>query len=268
MGWMDFSFKTLIKMVFPIIYNEYPFFSAYMVLYCLIPFLNKLLHILKRGELLVLIAVLFLVISIIPTVFNTSWIMTETQLPAFILLYIIGAGIGEYGNELFFKRNFCQKLALPAFLIVLLMWISQIILHILIEKNPFYFVWDMNKTPVILAAIVVFMIFKDLQIKMRLWKFKNLIPLLSGSVFGVYLIHMNRNLKTILLDVWFDNTSTYGTWRLLPQVVGGAIVIFIGCSIVDIIRSKTVEKALERHVGWVSDRIEGTINRIIAKDSN
>ena len=265
MGWRDFSIKTLIKMVFPIIYNEYPFFSAYIVLYCLIPYLNNLIHSVKRGELLIFIGILMLAISIIPTVFNSSWILTETQLPAFILLYVIGAGLGKYGNELLLKHH---KFALPGFaLMVLFMWVSQIVLQIVLKKHSLYFAWDMNKIPAVIASVFVFMVFKDLQIGKKRSRFNEMVTLFSGAVFGVYLIHMNRGFKTVLLDSWFDNTSTYGTWKLFPQALGGALLIFIVCAAVDIIRSKTIGKVLDRPAEWVSGRVENAACKINAKEN-
>lgn len=241
-GWGTVSYKGIVKMIFPVIYNEYPFFSAYIILFILIPFINKLLSEINLREYKLLAVILFLVVSIIPTIFNSSWIMTDTQLPAFLMLYVIGAGVGQYGRDFvdFGKR----ERAICLFIIIIAAtWLSEILLHIYISKYSFYFAWDMNKTPVVIGGLLLFYVFLNVTINGN--KIREFLPIISSSVFGVYLIHMNRYLKTPLLDVLFDNSSIYGTWWLPIQVLLGGAFVFVVCSLIEILRNKIMGNVID-----------------------
>ena len=57
---------------------------------------------------------------------------------------------------------------------------------------------------------------------------------------------MNRYLKEPLLDVLFDNSSTYGTWKLPVQMIGGAVLILVAGVVIDMIRAKSIDKLPEK----------------------
>ena len=249
-GISEISFKALIKMFFPVIYNEYPFFSAYVILYLLMPYLNKLCKELTRKQLEGLLMLLIMVISIVPTFMNASWIMTETQLPMFITLYLMGHYIGRYGITGFQKNRWNMAL-FGCF--TLFMWFSSFVFKY-IGHTPFYLSWDMNKFPAVGAALFIFLVF--LQIDIKSGKVSQCAKRLQASVFGVYLIHMHRMFKTPLLDRVFSNIGTYGTWRLYPQVILGAAGIFAGCVLVDKIRIIAVERLYMKAVKKTAARLE------------
>lgn len=249
------SIKEIIKMLFPVIYNEYPFFSAYIVLFLLIPVINRLLDSLTMEAVRKISWLLLIIVSIIPTLTYSSWIMTaSTQLPMFITLYFFGAGLGKYGRAFLLFDRYYNKTSLSVLFI--LIWISEMLLH-LIGIDPFYLVWDMNKLPVVIIAIEILVIFKDVKIHGNL---QRIIETISKSVFGVYLIHMHRTFKITLLDVWFDNRSTYGTWKLFPQIILGAMLIYVSCFIIDWIRINTLERMLDQPIKSVSNKISEIID--------
>lgn len=249
-GVSTMTIKDIIKMIFPVTYNEYPFFSAYMILFLLIPFLNRLVQTLLIKQYQYLVWLLIVIVSIIPTFTFSSWVMTATQLPMFIVLYFWGAGIGKYGDNFILPAKLCNYCVLV--ITGILVWFSEVILHI-IDQNPFYFVWDMNKFPVVLVAVELFILVKKIQLKGAAEK---TIRVFSQSVFGVYLIHMHRVLKTPLLDILFDNTSTYGTWKIMPQVLGGALLIYIVCVCIEQLRIHIVERLSEKYIHLIAAKLE------------
>lgn len=249
-GISGFSTKAVIKMLFPVIYNEYPFFSAYIVLYLLIPFLNKLCRELTKEQFQWLLMLLLMVISVVPTFMVTSWIMTGTQLPMFIMLFLTGSYLGKY-RITGFKKNRWNVILFSFSLIF--MWSSSFVFRY-VGFSPFYLSWDMNKFPVVGAALFIFFVFLKLDFKLEKaaeWGYY-----LQTSVFGVYLIHMHRMFKIPLLDRIFDNSSTYGTWLLYPQVILGAIAIFAGCVFIDRVRIEIVERLYMKSVKMVAAKLE------------
>ena len=253
-GIASLSLKEMIKMVFPVIYNEYPFFSAYIVLFLLIPFLNQILDSMSMERQRRFSWFLLLVVSIIPTFSCSSWIMTSTQLPMFIVLYVFGAGMGKYGKDFLWPIKNHQKIFF--ILLIALTWLSEVVLH-MIGLNPFYLVWDMNKLPVVLIAIQIVALCKDVNVENLM--LKKTIKTLSKCVFGVYLIHIHRTLKTPLLDVLFDNRATYGTWALIPQVIVGAMIIFVVCVVIDLMRIHSVERLIYRPTVVVSQKLNALL---------
>lgn len=118
----------------------------------------------------------------------------------------------------------------------------------------------MSKTPVVAAPILLFLLFLNIEVNNN--KIRLLVLTVSSSVFGVYLIHMNRHLKVPLLDVHFDNVLTYGSWKLPAQIIFGTALIFMSCIIFDVIRSKTIEEVIEKLVICIADKIDKLVSLI------
>ena len=71
-GVSDFSFKSLLKTVFPIIFGQWWFASTYFVLYLIHPFLNILLNKIEKKTYQSLLTLLIIIWCIIPTFSFTS----------------------------------------------------------------------------------------------------------------------------------------------------------------------------------------------------
>ena len=68
-----FSGKELIKSAFPILTNRYWFITAYVALYLLYPFINRMIDNLEHKQMLTLLAVLSVGLCIIPTFLNKNF---------------------------------------------------------------------------------------------------------------------------------------------------------------------------------------------------
>lgn len=94
-----FSAKTLVRQMLPILTNQYWFFTCYILLMLLVPFLNKFINALSQAEFQKCLALLLVLFSVIPTinVFGDSFgINGGYSLLWFIVLYCIAAYVRRY----------------------------------------------------------------------------------------------------------------------------------------------------------------------------
>ena len=119
------SIKDYFLMFFPIILNKYWFITAYLLVYCLSPFLNILINKMSQIEYKRLIIVVVLIWSIIPTFFGLFFNDTETLLYYnrfiwLIIMYIIGGYNRLYSIKFFNNKKNIYLTALISFVIMLL----------------------------------------------------------------------------------------------------------------------------------------------------
>lgn len=102
-GIEQFSIGLVIKAIFPLTMGRHNYLTTYIFLYCLIPYINKLIKKLSKSELNKLIIFLFVVLSIIPTVceIKLGWVNnTYSYLLWMIFVYLVGADIRlNYSEE-------------------------------------------------------------------------------------------------------------------------------------------------------------------------
>ena len=250
-GIRSFSWDFLMKILTPTLSNQYWFFTVYIVLILFSPYINSLLLSLNQKQWRYLLLTSGIVFSVFPTVVNPlifpksiyEPLFTSANAPGnlgiFLFLYILGAYIRVYDVS----GTVRIKIKPVVFVILLLVicLLSVVVLKKQLFKDVRYFMWPMYKSPILLLSVFVFLTFKG--IKMREIKWINWI---AGSVFGVYLIHMNQS---VFQWMWFDllKIKSYYNSQWLPlHAFICMIVIFIACIIIDKIRIYLIEKPVER----------------------
>lgn len=92
-GTRQFGWGLLAKMVLSFSFNRYWYFSAYLVIYMLHPFLNKLINTLNRKQLLALCVVCLTIFSGIRTLTAAEWLQGTNRMFIFVTRYFVGAYI-------------------------------------------------------------------------------------------------------------------------------------------------------------------------------
>ena len=207
-------------------------------MYLIHPFLNILFRNLNKKKYQNLIIVLIIMWSIIPTFAQSQY--QSNNLLWFVVLYAIAGYVRLYGfNEKFTVKTYFSLWILFS----LLTYLSCVILIIIHTKlgalefvNATYF-YGMNTISVLLISLMLFMTFEKLKINNHKW-----INIISSSTFGIYLIHDNDIIRKLLWIDLFKNASYQNSILLIPYSIGVVILVFIVCSIIDLIRQKTIEK--------------------------
>ena len=222
------NYKDVIKNFLPIIFQSYWFVTMYVLLYIFIPYINKLIKLLNKNEFKQLILLGIIILSLIPTLLNMSFIAGE--FPKFILFYLIGSYISLYNINIKYKEI---KFIIIYGLIIFLNLFTLKNLRI----DPLYFS-STTSILIMLEAIYLFVYFKELKIKNN--KYINLI---AGTTFGIYLFHDNFFIRKILWIDIFKNYRFYNSKVLFIHAGGAIMIVFIASIIIELLRQK-LEKRL------------------------
>lgn len=234
------SIKNIIKAIFPIIFNQYWFVTNYIILMILSPWLNIFIKFISKEDYLKLICLLTFLWSFLLTLIPINT-LGYSSLGWFILLYLIAGYIRKYLNISLQspKRHF--KIAVAGLLIYVL---SVIIFNIfgytfnikLFLLHSTYLARD-NSILLLIISIELFIGFNCL----KEWKNK-FINIIATGALGVYLIHDNIYLRTYLWKNIFNNESMYASSVLIFHAIFAILTIYTICTIIDLVRQKTIEK--------------------------
>ena len=240
----------MIKTVFPITFSRWWFASTYFVLYLVHPYLNKLLHSIDRSLYQKLLLLLVICWSIIPTFTSSSF--QGNSLLWFITLYAIAGYIKLYGlNEKFSTKQY----SLFFFVSLILTYFTSVVFTVLGNKWGFFtgyitYFYAQEKLTVLAVSLCLFMCFSTL--KMNCHKGINV---WASATFGVYLIHDNIIIRKLLWIDLFKNAQYQESLLLIPYSIAAVVVVYMVCSLMDLLRINIIEKPCMKIVKRCSDKI-------------
>lgn len=227
----------------PVIRKDYWYFTAYFLMFFLIPLFNAALNNLSRRQLRAVLLISVFLFTFIPCFarlklwdggisdlfwtsggYNTCWLS---------LLYLVGGYVRLYSPFENVKNWFFALLFFASSILTLGVKLG-------VEKFlPFWKAAGLNSTLVNYTSPTIFLCgFCLLMIfcRLRISHGKKLIAFLSPLAFGVYLNHVN---PLIWNDVIKGRWRSFGTLPV-PQMVGmvllTALVIYAICSLIDYLR--------------------------------
>lgn len=244
------SGEGLLRVFFPTIWNEYWFFTAYVVLLLLTPFLNLLLHTLTREQYRTLLGILVLLWVLIPTL--TKQQMYASEIPQFLLFYLLGAYMRRFPDNPFQKRALRWSAFLGAFA---LLYGLTVVLGYLERYTPEAFgaslrFYDRNSVLILTAALGLF----SLAVYGR--PFTNrFVNAVSGCTLGVYLIHDNPAIRELLWKRWLNWGAYFTSGSFIPRLVLSVLLVYIVCTAIEYLRQKTVAKPMEKIIDAILSRL-------------
>lgn len=237
----SFSIKEIIKSCLSIFYGNW-FLINYLIIYCLVPFLNNMIKGFDNSELKKLIYVLIVIFSIIPT-FALNSKFEFNNIDIMIIMYIIGAYIGLYTEDEKNKKYTIGMILFNGILICSVIGFD--ILGIVFEKNSLiknatYFS-KINSIIVVGGAISSFLYF------LKNKKFSsNMINFIASAVLGVYLIHDNEYIREYIWEIILPNKNFIESRYFMIFALVKITLVFVICVIIDKIRYYIVEKNFEK----------------------
>ena len=219
------------------------FTSCFILFYLFIPFLNIFVPSLSRKSHLMLVTLMLLVFSILPTVPLIS--ISFNYVTWFAVLYFVGSYIRLYGFRKSIKHSTWGWISLLLILIASCSIIGMTYIYktgFIPKFYPYFFISDSNKILSLAIAVSSFMYFKDLRIP-----HSRLINAIGGATFGVLLIHANSDaMRTWLWRETIDCIGNYrdDVWMTLGYASGCVLIIFVVCAGIDWFRGKFIEPKL------------------------
>ncbi len=253
---------TVIKAVLPVLMNEYWFVTSFIVLMILSPFLNFVIQNLKQNQYRTLLFVLFILCSVIPTFVSSD---LTSSLTWFVFLYLTAGYVRFYHND--FAGNNARRHALIGILGIVILWCSSTLINwvgiylgkerVLSYSRHFM---SMESIIVLVIAYELFMTFLCMK------KFSNnIVNKIAGAAFGVYLIHDNVNLRILL----WQNIVKYVDWERPVYLVLYSficvVLIYIICTVIDLIRQYTVERIWIKFVDRYGENVWCKIKHMFRK---
>ena len=256
-GLISLDVFSFLKLIIPFPTVGYWFMKAYLYLYIISPFLNIIINNITKKTYKKLLIILFIIFSVLPFLSNQLIYDTEDGfgLLQFIILYFIGAYFRKYKIEdSYYLKNFSlntKKLILIgtySFCAIILSFIYvattyeshgqfiDAIFNIISSSNMSY-----SNPFIIVEAVLFFLFFSLVNIKSKL------INIISSTTLGVYLIHDNMYLRTILFNWLGFNKDSYSV-SILIKIFICTFLIFIVCSFVEYIRQKIFKFIYDRKI--------------------
>lgn len=193
---IQLSITDIIKNMFPNVFNQWWFITAYIVLYLLSPYINRLLLLLNKREFLSLIFLILIMWCVIPSLsLQISSAFNWSPQIWMISMYVMGAYIRRFPFQI--KRGISLGLIMTMFSIGLICFpialvealhldfinIDRLIAHIRIS----------NSIPVVWSSLSIFTLFKELRLHSN-----KAINYVAGSAFSVYLLQENIFFRPVL----------------------------------------------------------------------
>ncbi len=236
---------TIIKMFFPVMSSQWYFLTNYIIILLLSPFINYVLNALDKKQFKLLLAILFVFLSILPTlssmdaldgIFSTHKVVPiehGKSLISFLFMYIIGAYL-----KLFVKDD--EKIHFKYLIYFIVFSLIDFSIYSLCDifkqfgDDTIYnsSVFGQFSNPfVILASVFIFLFFRGFQFKSKI------INYIAGTTIGIYAIHEHPLLRGY---IWshnnFANPDLYSEPWGFPMMLLMVFEIFAVCSLIDIVR--------------------------------
>lgn len=245
-GIVELNNVEIMKLASPItLFNQYWFLSIYILLYMLSPFLNNLVNVLTKQQYHKMLIILFIVTSILPTI--SGQLVYDNELGhsiiSFVLLYFIGAYLKKYPlkeNYYFKKLTTSSIRVMFLFLFFFLAFVNGLLYlfaeQMIVQDNSIVkeigniiilMRTGFDNPIVIIQSVCFFIYFSNLNIKSKVVNF------ISGCSFGVYLIHDNPLVRTVLYKPLIMSNFTP---IVIIIIFIASIVVFLICIMIEFIR--------------------------------
>lgn len=247
LGFVSFSNIDFIKNISFIYYGDYWFITMYFILYLFSPMINIIINNINKMQHLIIIMVLILIFSILPTItiqgfYNNARGFSITN---FILLYFIGSYLRLYPidkSSVFsaFTKNFRKYFFLGVYIFFAFIMCMENLLSDLfvsyggiveeVGKIMSNSIRAYDNPIVIIQSICYFLVFSSMSFKSRF------INKVSSLMFGIYLISDHGNMRSVILTTFgIDKLNIIGRSAILNVCIYSLIVMVV-CGFIEYIR--------------------------------
>lgn len=234
------TFEIISHNIFPLAGSIYWYLGAYVFVWLLSPYINKMLHSLSKKQNLTLVIIILSVLSLYSLVYvNLDADPFRTgggYSPLWILvLYITGAYISLYYDD--FKKISKYVYLIIYFVCTFAACAIKILSNYMPTAKERKHIGSMalsyTSPFMVMASIGLLLAFAAFEIK----RCRKLIVTGASVSFFVYIIHFHPACRLLLTDL-FKPIANERWYVMLAAVIGGALAIYIACSLIDYVRQR------------------------------
>lgn len=218
------NYDLIKSIIFPIGSSTWWFMTAYLILYIFSPFLNLGIKAMNKKMHAILIIILVVVWSILSTIFDLRYGISDFGL--FVTLYLIAAYIKIYDVLIKLRPSIGILLSIGIF--VLWFSVKTVMTKLLGSDNTFVIrtsSWfNFSKTNIVSLIVVLILFLSFKKIQMKNIKFINVI---ASATFAVYLLHDHPDMRQFLWIDVFKNATYAESSLLIPYSIGVSLCVFI-----------------------------------------
>ena len=227
----DSGYKELLFNYFPILIGRYWYITFYLFLFMLIPYINKFCKMLDRKSFKKFLVILFVLLSVIPSLlFRDIFGILSGYSPFWLIYcYMVGAYIKLYNVKI--KNNIKY---------FILLFVSCFLLNSLIRNVEYLWFNNISHgdsfinyiSPFTFSmSILLLLFFKEIDIKNSI--IRKVIIYYSGTSFSVYIIHCNRVIYDRIMKNMFVPLLNYNSIVVFLGIIISVLFIYFVCSFVD-----------------------------------
>lgn len=255
LGLREVSVAEVLKCLQPTTKGTYWFFSSYVGLFLLSPFINLLVHRsnLKQAVIFLLVFFTFSLVSVRQDTFD---LLDGYSVIWMVLVYAVGGILKKYDFTKLFSRWIWLLVVAVVFLLT---WVTKVGFYY--SSVPYWQEQHGNlvnytSPTIVLMAIGLLAVFST----MRCSGAQKVLSFFSVSAFSVYLIHDNPFVrKTLVAEIRHIVAPLHNVWLAL-SVLGFVVGIFIACILIDKVRIGLFRLL---RVDPLCVRIEGLVKRAV-----
>lgn len=245
--------KALLQCFFPALTCQYWFMSVYLLLYLLSPFINYFLNHTPKQLVEYCILLLGIIYIVIPT-FTNYTLAGESTITLFATVYLIGGYVRLYPDAIAFFHN--RRKNILCALICLLFIVFSVILNHFIHLYPNDYFMRAQSLPLVLLSFTLFLAIKNTQIS-----YTPVINQVAGSVLGIYLIHDNPYVRSILWSKVLHNAAYGNSPFLIIHMIASVIMVFLVCMAIEKARMHLFEKPFMHYLAPRLEQLQASLVR-------
>lgn len=241
MGYETLCVKSFVRLVMPVWGFNSNFVSCFLGFWLTIPFWNLLIHAMTKKQHLYLTALLLCYYTFLGSI--PKFTVTFNYITWFGIIYLIASYIRLYPSTIFTRRRIW---AVYSLITILLSMGSVMGMHYIVGKEDFYFVNDSNRILAVAVAVTTFLWFKNIPLP-----YNKTINLISGTTFGIFLIHTNS--EAMRQWLWKGTLDCVGHFylpllQLALYCVSAVLAIFVIGSLIDRLRQIIIEEPFMKRI--------------------
>lgn len=254
------NFLSIRNSLLPTITNmndAYWFIPGYIAIILIAPFVNIVVERLSKKTFQILLMVLLISVSIIPSILFCTPIY-DGNISIFILLYLFGGYLRKYETGIKIKKAvlmivFVGILSVHSILLIKLREDQKLSVEYGIFPNMLL---QCNYILTIIGAICIFLFFLKVHIR-----YVGFINKIASNVVAIYLIHDNKYFRQYAWNNIFKTYNFFDSKYMFVHAFVCTMIIFISCCVIEGIRKRLVSNFVGKieKSSWIV-RIDNLLN--------